>query len=508
MKAIEYLVQQASRRHLSATDAAMLLILSEKINIPPDLVTSLARKIDRMLRLHINDWPLFDISLCQLALHEYDSNSLKGELMALLVKRLLAAEVDIGGPYYDKMTPLATNAMIAQLFMALGTPLPRLSEYLEKIVSMPHDQSLHWSLMWPRQLVKVPYGSISTDGESKITNAAVHVSFTPGNHTAIHEKQFVSPAVMNVYHQLQTLPGDVRIVANTVWKSVTNADKNHEISMLNYTFLESCRPAYSIPKAQSTLLLDTANFYVWMAYSMYDDFLDDEGTALTLPTANIAHRRSYDLYSNWSKKAAKTVVKCYDEMDFANTWELTYCRFSIEHNRITLLHIPRYQTRTILAKRAQAHILGPVLIAKLFKNVSTDRQKSLLNGLRHYLIARQINDDLHDWKEDLQKGHGSFVVSYLLRSSGIKPGSYDIQELTDTLQVYFWKFGYSKLITILKNHINRALAQFESSHFFTPQNSFYNLTILPLAASAEKSAHLHEQHVEFLNKYQSQAITD
>jgi hypothetical protein len=64
--------------------------------------------------------------------------------------------------------------------------------------------------------------------------------------------------------------------------------------------------------------------------------------------------------------------------------------------------------------------------------------KQLEAGLRHYLIARQLSDDIHDWQEDIRAGQISAVVTQLLKHADIKTGEHPIEQLINELQDVFW----------------------------------------------------------------------
>jgi hypothetical protein len=70
--------------------------------------------------------------------------------------------------------------------------------------------------------------------------------------------------------------------------------------------------------------------------------------------------------------------------------------------------------------------------------VNSKGSSRLLTAFRHYLIARQLNDDLHDWREDMRAGCMTYVLTVLLRDACILPGEYPLDELLPTLERYFW----------------------------------------------------------------------
>jgi hypothetical protein len=66
----------------------------------------------------------------------------------------------------------------------------------------------------------------------------------------------------------------------------------------------------------------------------------------------------------------------------------------------------------------------------------------------HYLIARQLNDDAHDWLEDLQHGYINSVSAPMLQFFTPK----DIS----SLQEYFWKKHIDIVCGDIMNEITKA----------------------------------------------------
>src|SRR5690606_4892465 len=56
---------------------------------------------------------------------------------------------------------------------------------------------------------------------------------------------------------------------------------------------------------------------------------------------------------------------------------------------------------------------------------AAEKNKKIIGAVReffkHYIIARQLNDDAHDWEEDMEKGHinsvGALIVKKWIASS-------------------------------------------------------------------------------------------
>jgi len=76
---------------------------------------------------------IYLVCLRLLALYRHNAESIDGEHLALLAKRLIEAEKTVGGPYKHKAhSALQTNAVIAQLMRALGSSLPNVEQFVQQ----------------------------------------------------------------------------------------------------------------------------------------------------------------------------------------------------------------------------------------------------------------------------------------------------------------------------------------------------------------------------------------
>jgi hypothetical protein len=220
---------------------------------------------------------------------------------------------------------------------------------------------------------------------------------------------------------------------------LASSQEGAEITGLPQLFHSSLDQSSKLPQ---TFLnnLGTANLYGWLAYTIYDDFLDDEGKPELLPVANAALRRSLQGFLETLPGAAeyhKTVIEIFDTIDAANAWELAQCRNEVRGDQIKFRRLPDYDDLTKLAQRSLGHILGPLAI--LYKEKAGGKViRHCREGLQSYLVVRQLNDDLHDWQSDLANGHLSYVVCVLLKKEGIGKGTYTVPELIARLRGRFW----------------------------------------------------------------------
>jgi hypothetical protein len=163
--------------------------------------------------------------------------------------------------------------------------------------------------------------------------------------------------------------------------------------------------------------LGAANAWGWTAYGIYDDFLDAEARVSDLPLATTALRlcekRLHESTSS-NPDLAAYVQKILHAIEAANFWETTECR--ADPGQLKKADLPEYGSFEKLADRSFGHALGPLIImARLGYAPASSKFESVTRFFKHYIIARQLHDDAHDWKEDLKAGRLTPVVCELVR---------------------------------------------------------------------------------------------
>lgn len=231
---------------------------------------------------------------------------------------------------------------------------------------------------------------------------------------------------------------------NTVHEALTKTLRSQnakEITQFAYNFNQSLRR----PLSSSTQFLNDlglANLYGWTAYTIYDDFLDYEGQPVSLPAANTLLRLSFEKFLRASPNPEfQTHVRTqFNIIDNANTWELANCRFDTYKQRsITIKTLPEYDDLMPLAHRSIGHTLSPLAVVyKRGYALDSSEFQAIYTALKHYIIAKQLNDDAHDWQEDFLFGRITFVVATLLQELAVTPGTYQFHNLLPTMQRHFW----------------------------------------------------------------------
>lgn len=274
-------------------------------------------------------------------------------------------------------------------------------------------------------------------------------------------------------------------------------DKDGSIVLLPYFFHRSLAEADEKISEKTLVSLGLANLYGWMAYTIYDDFLDDEGDPKLLSLANACLRELTEIFFHIGQKASdfkEIYTHIMDALDSANTWEVANCR--TKNTRI----IPKYDDFSCLAERSLGHALGPIAILCLLGHDSLEI-KHAKKFFENYLIARQLNDDAHDWEEDVRRGHINPVCAELMRRAKRKilPENFTEEDIL-TLRNIFWGETIESIaaqILAFGKSARKSLKKMKS----VKDTSLFEKLLLPIETSAKEAVREKKKTSAFLQAY-------
>jgi hypothetical protein len=374
-------------------------------------------------------------------------------------------------------SPLRTALCVSSL-IRLSEVVPEAAiEYLIK--TQQTDGSWQNEAVW---LDRKRGGETYYAGSSALVTAFAIEALEHYSHSSPRLAEDVQPSVLDprsivVFEQARQEAGQLdktlrRSVLAMIDRTASGGNAR-EITLLPYLVASSLKQQRRLSRhILNTLSL--ANLYGWIAYTIYDDFLDDEGDPRYLSAANVMMRRSVESFGRVLPKnhAFQHLVRdIFDTIDAANVWEVTHARFVVDGKRIRIAKLPDYKRLDALAERSLGHAL-PALGVVAAASVSLDQEstKQLLTALRHYIIARQLNDDLHDWKEDLQAGRITYVVTRILGELNYEPGEYAVDQLIPKLERQFWHHTLPQLCKRMKYHTRQSKVAIRRCDLFQEQN--------------------------------------
>ncbi len=301
--------------------------------------------------------------------------------------------------------------------------------------------------------------------------------------------------------ECRTLPRYLREDTLAFEIKVLESKNGLEIVGLPQAFNDSLRHPLR-NKKEFLLHLGLANLHGWTAYTIYDDFIDNEGQPHLLSVANISMRRSLQGFLNVQNlDFQKYVQQTFDYIDNANAWELAQCRFVVNDTKIAIGKLPSYGNLSKLAERSLGHTLTPLAILITGGNsINSSYFRELQNFFKHYLIAKQLNDDAHDWQDDVRKGHITYVVRTLLHDLNVPMGEQSLVRLMPRMQKQFWHYSLTHICKLMRRHVTlsqRALAKLE---ILKPQNVFVKL-LEDIEVSINETESSQAQAINFLKHY-------
>ncbi len=305
-------------------------------------------------------------------------------------------------------------------------------------------------------------------------------------------------------NRLESTSPNIQAMFKTFSSKLRKTDDDVKIILLPYLFYTSLNHEKTkktkLPK-DFFIKLGAANLYGWIAYTIYDDFLDDEGSPQTLPTANVCLRELTNIFESILPNThfPHTFHSIMDAIDGANAWEVANCRFT-NSTQTGDQPLPNFKNFQQLANKSLGHALGPlaVLTALGYEPENIDYQKTL-NFFTHYLIARQLNDDAHDWEHDFNKGQLNAVSTILLREAHIDDlYSVDLEKLNEL----FWDKVVLDIATIMLDHIKSARESIQSVKLIHDFTLFENL-LKPIEQSAHKVISEQKKATEFIAAYKA-----
>ncbi len=314
-----------------------------------------------------------------------------------------------------------------------------------------------------------------------------------------------------------------RAKLSTLVSHLKQTDASGEISSLSTMFYQSLKPQLkeqcsSFSATPDTTIadilsqLDKANVFIWVAYSIYDSILDDKKSVELLPFANHVSNQALSMYlevssrmpSPSSAQSSKAILHLFSLVHIANSQEFEQNNKSLRVKN-KAQHIDVSRTESIdtlfdgLANRSIIHCVGPLLLSHLFFT-SSAQLSSITKAFSQYCAARQLLDDIHDWREDIRAGHMTYVVARLLTDASIKPGAHPMAALVSILSKQCFDSTAHTLLQETEQLAKNAQETLE--RILLRKNSPFSMNYLaPLSRAARSGSTSHEFNRQFLKMY-------
>lgn len=321
--------------------------------------------------------------------------------------------------------------------------------------------------------------------------------YFPKNHqpAVTEDKEILTAIDKELRKRADDLPEPFQAQLITIYQRFQAFGQSKTILLTPLLMAQSISPAKSITQHQ-LVKLGLATLYGWIAYTIYDDFLDDEGRAEQLSVANFALRECLAIFQSITElpdSFHQLSQQLFDRIDSANCWEVSMARHRQQEIDLQTIKLPDYGDFQVLADRSIGHALGP--LAVLFLAGQINSAKHLINFFTHYLIAKQLNDDAHDWQSDLAAGHLSAVVTLLLkqyRETGVTV--LDRSKPDPSLSIHFWRATTPIIVEWIIDHCQKARTALTKIPSLLPASPFHQM--IDDTEQAAKSALTEQQKAE------------
>jgi hypothetical protein len=286
----------------------------------------------------------------------------------------------------------------------------------------------------------------------------------------------------------RTLGPDLRAMAIAQVEKTTD----EKITALAYDFHDALYRKRILVPFDIVEPLSLANFFGWTAYDIYDNALDGEDDATLIPCANFFLRALTEIYHSLGARATGIVPlfkNTMNRIDNANAWEQRHCR-------IPACPLPSFGDHRTLADRSIGHAMGPLAILLLAGYDANGKEyKNVESFFSHYLIARQLHDDAHDWAEDLLHGRVNSIGAIVLKNF---EGKYSDAALPK-LKKIFWEKTIDAAARMITSHVAASRRARENSPLC--DTDFMESALQRLASGARRAITERDEALVFLKDY-------
>lgn len=435
-----------------------------------------------------------------------------GEELASLVISITEFEVEEGGPYAfvedmpdvhssegsPNHADVGLNLLIAYFLSLCEVDIPKLSAFLDSELDrrtesalMPMDEMYEMTRRW--QALRLKNNDAGTERHRSLPN----------------EERMMDMILEAAKRRFGSLSPELRDFAIKGIQQTIRGNHDNQMSLMSYYTKQALgEKAESISDA-SVAEMGLANIFFWTAFIIYDDFWDEDEAAdpHILPAANLYARNYVDFFSSVLPEDPRFRIFFHglmDALDGANTWETVHCRTKVYGSKFIIpKHLPDYEEYENKFLPSSGHILGPVsMLVKLGYDIDSPEIKNLIAYFRNYLIAMQINDDVHDWEEDMRRGHLSTVVVMLLEDLDWPKEEIDLDaDLAELKKVFWFKTitKAAKTAIFFTEQSKRALAALSVLENPAPLEKFITIN----EEVARKALEQQKNSMDFLKVYKA-----
>lgn len=389
--------------------------------------------------------------------------------LANILNFMMRHEKSPGGPYlFNSSNDTEANRHIADLFLQQGV---RLEGALK-------------------------YGRVSAEPDIE-----KHPMKHSANTTSSSSTKLTKPWQRQLTQIKAMFPQYAVEAARPLLRKLASTDSAGEISRLTTYFASSLKISINMSKNA----LDTfskANCDAWLAYSIYDQIVDDKSLTELAPVANFFSRSALTQYSDQTDNSV-IANNLFTLVDTANAFEVverSAITIDTTNNTITLNRpLATASLASNLPHRSIIHITGPLIIARRVVS-SAENLESIQRALEGYCGARQLLDDIHDWKDDLLSGRQTYVTASIIQSSKLPLGTSSLTTTTKLFEQHFYQSVLPEMLDTIDHMLTTTVDTLTSS-ILKDNSIFVRQIIAPLQHTSRQARKQHTFEKQLLVAY-------
>lgn len=374
-------------------------------------------------------------------------------------------EIILSHLHTDRGTSVIETACYTSALIRLGYPTP----IIMSISDMPIPFCLDPRMNGVQHYATSPALEAALILEARLLQRSIHNQPATKSHSII-----MKDVQSHVSQRLLKVPAHIRKIIHLTMEKVTQAENIENILVPNHINMMLHQPLSS----KILEKLCTAQLLGWIAYTIYDDVIDMDTDPAVVSAANICLRELTYIYLQTTPKSFhETFFTIMNTIDSENFWESQNCRNPKK--------LPSFKPITRIARKSIGHALGALAVVHMSNSSDTKNYLHLYKFFIHYITARQLADDAHDWEEDLKKNHITPVVARILREHIYHPQK--------TLPELYWHICILDICTQIEKHIRIAQVHLNQITCFTSHEICENIlssltTMLVKTRTEQKNA--------------------
>ncbi len=273
-----------------------------------------------------------------------------------------------------------------------------------------------------------------------------------------------------------------------MFNALLQKDPRSTVITMPYYFLQHMRKSHrTTPDVIQNLTVATT--LGWIGYTIIDKAVDGEPMTNRLPLSVKCIRESYALFQSWlAYPSHRMMVEgILNGIEQAVLWEHTACNITKDSDKIIVPDtLPDYGDYDCLAQKSLGFALAPVIMC--LNQGDVEQAKIVEIFFKHYLIARQLNDDAHDWLDDLKQGFFNSVSVGLIKlwKTQYENTVLDLATEQKILQELFWQKHIDIVCNDITDHCREAREALARLTIVT-DTVFLEILLLPLEQAAGRA---------------------